>query len=91
MTDIEDLYGESAGKIAHSNLPEGDRVLDGVVEAACIMWERLMSAWLLQEVWNNGTTVWIAPDGDRRAIVSPRMAISFEYTRGEQVNKSLCT
>jgi hypothetical protein len=84
VADAEKLIGESAGKIAHSNLPQGDSQLDRVVEAACTMWERLMSAWLLEEVWNNGATVWVSPDGDRRAIVSPRLAISFEYTDGEE-------
>jgi hypothetical protein len=84
VAGVDGLIGESAGRIAYSNLPAGGAAVDKVVEAACTMWERLMSAWLLEEVWNNGATVWIAPDGDRRAIVSPRMAISFEYTDGEE-------
>jgi len=84
VANFEDLIGQSAGQIAHADLPPGDRQVDQVVEAACTMWERLMSAWMLQEVWNNGATVWISPDGDRRAIVSPQMAISFEYTDEEE-------
>ena len=76
---VDRLIGKSAGKIAMSNLPPGDHLLDGVADAAGLMWENLMSAWTLDEVWPDGSTVWRSPEGDSVAIVSPDGSIRKEH------------
>jgi hypothetical protein len=69
--EIQALVGQSAGHIAYS--PFGSETyLSGVlVEAAQAMWESLRSAWVLVEIWNNGTTVWRSPDGTETVTVTP--------------------
>jgi hypothetical protein len=69
--EIQALVGQSAGHIAY--YPFGyETYLSGVlVEAAQAMWESPRSAWMLVEIWNNGTTFWRSPDGSQTATVTP--------------------
>jgi hypothetical protein len=79
---VDRLIGKSAGKIAMSNLPPGNPVLDAIADSAGLMWENLMSAWTLLEVWVDWSTVWRSPEGNLIAVVSPDGVIRREHILG---------
>ena len=76
--EIEGLIGRGAGNIAATNLRYHTWLTETVTDAARAMQVSLRSAWLLLEIWNNGTTVWESPDGRRTATVTPEGEIQIE-------------
>jgi hypothetical protein len=77
--NLDRLMAKSAGKIAMSNLPPGEHLLDAVAESAGLMWENLMSTWTLHEVWSDWSVVRRSPRGSMIAIVSPDGSIRKEH------------
>lgn len=69
--EIEAQIGRGAGNIAATNFRNECWLTDIVTGAARSMQLSLRSAWLLVEIWNNGSTVWESPDGDQTLIVAP--------------------
>jgi hypothetical protein len=69
--EIEAQVGRGAGNIAATNFRYHTWLTDIVAGSARAMQVSLRSAWTLVEIWNNGTTVWRAPQSDRTATVTP--------------------
>ena len=69
--EIQALVGQSAGHITYYPFACQTYLGDLLVEAAQAMWESFRSTWVLVEVWNNGATIWQAPDGTESARVTP--------------------
>jgi hypothetical protein len=69
--EIEAQIGRGAGNIASTNFRHSCWLTDIVSDAARAMQLSLRSAWLLAEIWNNGTTIWESPDGDQCLSVTP--------------------
>lgn len=69
--EIEAQIGRAAGNIAATNFRYHTWLTELVAGAARVMQVSLRSAWLLVEVWNNGTTVWQSPSGDHVATITP--------------------
>ena len=69
--EIQALVGQSAGRIAYYSFGYETYLSEILVEAAQAMWESLRSPWTLVEIWNNGTTFWLSPDGADTAVVTP--------------------
>lgn len=78
-TELEAQIGRAAGNIAATNFRHHAWLTGGLASAARAMQVSLRSAWLLLEIWNNGTTVWQSPEGDRIATVTPGGEIQVEY------------
>ena len=64
------LIGLSAGKICYMDLPDRPE-FEQLVDSAEIVWENLMSAWTFKEIWMDGTTLWLSPEREKIATVSP--------------------
>jgi len=73
--EVEAQIGRGAGNIAATNFRYHCWLTEVVGDAARAMQVSLRSGWLLAEVWNNGTTIWQSPEGDRTATVSADGAI----------------
>jgi hypothetical protein len=71
LREIQALVGQSAGYIAYRPFACQTYLSDVLLEAAQAMWESFRSTWVLVEVWNNGATIWQAPDGTEAARVIP--------------------
>jgi hypothetical protein len=69
--EIEVQIGRGAGNIAATNFRYACWLTDIVSDAARAMQLSLRSAWLLAEIWNNGTTIWESPDGEQTLSVTP--------------------
>lgn len=69
--EVEAQVGRAAGNIAATNFRHHTWITETVACAARAMQVSLRSAWRLVEIWNNGTTVWQSPQGDRFATVTP--------------------
>jgi len=69
--EIEAQIGRGAGNIAATNFRYYCLLTEVLTDAARAMQVSLRSAWLLSEIWNNGTTTWHSPEGDRTATVGP--------------------
>ena len=69
--ELESQIGRGAGNIAATNFRYHTWLTELVASAARAMQVSLRSAWLLGEIWNNGTTVWQSPQGDQLATVTP--------------------
>ena len=69
--EVEAQVGRAAGNIAATNFHHHTWSTETVACAARAMQVSLRSAWRLVEIWNNGTTVWQSPQGDRFATVTP--------------------
>lgn len=69
--EVEAQIGRAAGNIAATNFRYHTWLTETVACAARAMQVSLRSAWLLTEIWNNGTTVWQSPTGDQFATVTP--------------------
>ena len=69
--EAEAQIGRGAGNIAATNFRYHTWLTELLTGAARAMQLSLRSAWLLVEIWNNGTTVWHSPDCDQRATVTP--------------------
>ncbi|MGD8625126.1 MAG: hypothetical protein PVF47_15985 [Anaerolineae bacterium] len=69
--EIEAQVGRGAGNIAATNFRYHTWLTEVVAGSARAMQVSLRSAWTLVEIWNNGTTIWRAPAGDRTATVTP--------------------
>ena len=69
--EIEAQVGRGAGNIAATNFYYHIWLTESLTGAARAMQVSLRSAWLLVEIWNNGTTVWQSPEGDQTATVTP--------------------
>ena len=71
MRDVEALTGLSAGKICYANIDNHDPIIQSAIQAAENLWESCRSAWTLEEIWQDGTTIWISPKGSQQAVVAP--------------------
>ena len=69
--EVEAQIGRAAGSIAATNFRHHTWLTETVACAARAMQVSLRSAWLLVEIWNNGTTVWQSPSGDQVATATP--------------------
>ena len=76
--EIEAQVGRGAGNIAATNFRYHTWLTESLTDAARAMQVSLRSAWLLVEIWNNGTTVWQSPAGDQLATVAPDGEIQVE-------------
>ena len=76
--EIEAQVGRGAGNIAATNFGYHTWLTESLTSAARGMQVSLRSAWLLVEIWNNGTTVWQSPQGDQIATVTPEGEIQVE-------------
>ena len=76
--EIEARVGQSAGHIAYQSFDRETHLSRALIEAAQAMWESLRSAWMLVEIWNNGTILWRSPDGTETAMVTPDGEIQME-------------
>ena len=76
--EIEAQVGRSAGNIAATNFFYHTWLTESLSGAARSMQVSLRSAWLLVEIWSNGTTVWQSPEGDQLATVTPDGEIQVE-------------
>jgi hypothetical protein len=77
--EIEAQVGRGAGNIAATNFRHHTWLTGSLTGAARAMQLSLRSAWLLVEIWNNGTTVWQSPNGDQLATVSPQGEIRINH------------
>ncbi len=68
--EVEAQIGRGAGNIAATGFRYSCWLTEVVSDAARAMQVSLRSAWVLIEIWNNGTTVWESPDGDRTLAVT---------------------
>lgn len=73
--EVEAQIGRAAGNIAATNFRYHTWLTETVACAARAMQLSLRSAWLLVEIWNNGTTVWQSHQGDQSATVTPECEI----------------
>ena len=73
--EVEAQIGRGAGNIAATNFRYHCWLTEVVGDAARALQVSLRSGWLLAEVWNNGTTIWQSPEGDRTATVGADGAI----------------
>ena len=69
--ELEAQIGRAAGNIAATNFRHHTWLTEIVTDAARAMQLSLRSGWFLAEIWNNGTTRWESPGGDRIATVMP--------------------
>ena len=69
--ELEAQIGRGAGNIAATNFCYHTWLTDIVADSARAMQVSLRSAWILAEIWNNGTTVWESPEGDKTLTVLP--------------------
>jgi hypothetical protein len=69
--EVEAQVGRGAGNIAATNFRYHTWLTEIVAGSARAMQVSLRSAWTLHEIWNNGTTIWRAPEGDRTVMVTP--------------------
>ena len=69
--EVEAQIGRAAGNIAATNFRHHTWLTETVAGAARAMQVSLRSAWLLVEIWSNGTTVWQSPPEDQIATVTP--------------------
>jgi hypothetical protein len=69
--EIEAQIGRGAGNIAATNFRYHTWLTETLTDAARAMQVSLRSAWLLAEIWNNGTTIWEPPQGEEKATVTP--------------------
>ena len=76
--ELEAQIGRGAGNIAATNFQYHTWLTELLAGAARAMQVSLRSAWLLAEIWNNGTTIWRSPSGDQRATVAPEGEIRVE-------------
>lgn len=76
--EVEAQIGRGAGNIAATNFRYHTWLTESLISAARAMQVSLRSAWLLVEIWNNGTTVWQSPAGDQLATVTPESEIQVE-------------
>ncbi len=76
--EVEAQIGRGAGNIAATNFRYQTWLTEMVASAARAMQVSLRSAWLLVEIWNNGTTVWQSPEGERAATVTSEHEIRVE-------------
>jgi hypothetical protein len=78
---IRKLVGKSAGAICRTlNLPYAPPYQAIIDAAAKIAYDedRHMSAWLLTDLWMDGSTVWLSGDKLAKAIVYPNAEIEFK-------------
>ena len=78
MSSYDHIIGLSAGKICFSNFPHETPDLRKIIQAAEIVWEDMKSAWLFEEIFLDGTTIWLSPERDQIAHVSPDGVISIQ-------------
>jgi hypothetical protein len=71
LCEIEDQIGRGAGNIVATNFRHHAYLTETLAEAALAVQQSLRSAWILAEIWNNGTTVWRSPAGVQTAVVTP--------------------
>ena len=76
--EIEAQVGRGAGNIAATNFRYHTWLTESLTSAARAIQVSLRSAWLLVDIWNNGTTVWQSPAGDQRATVTSEGEIQIE-------------
>ena len=76
--EVEAQIGRGAGNIAATNFQYHTWLTESLADAARAMQLSLRSAWLLEEIWNNGATVWRSPEGDLCAMVTPDGEIQVE-------------
>jgi hypothetical protein len=76
--ELEAQIGRGAGNIAATNFQHHTWLTELLAGAARTMQLSLRSAWLLAEIWNNGTTIWRSPRGDQRATVTPEGEVQVE-------------
>ena len=76
--ELETQIGRGAGNIAATNFRFHTWLTELLSSSARAMQLSLRSAWLLAEIWNNGTTVWRSPGGDQHATVTPDGEIRVE-------------
>ena len=73
--ELEAQVGRGAGNIAATNFRYHTWLTEIVAGAARAVQVSLRSAWTLDEIWNNGTTIWRAPEGDHTVMVTPEAEI----------------
>ena len=78
IKELEAQIGRGAGNIAATNFQHHTWLTDSLTSAARAMQVSLRSAWLLDEIWNNGATVWHSPAGDQHATVTPEGELQVE-------------
>lgn len=76
--EVEAQIGRGAGNIAATNFRYHTWLTECPSDAARAMQVSLRSAWLLVEIWNNGTTMWQSPQCDQIATVTPEGRIQVE-------------
>ncbi len=76
--ELEAQIGRGAGNIAATNFQYHTWLTELLADAARAMQVSLRSAWLLAEIWSNGTTIWRSPEGDQRATVTSEGRIQVE-------------
>ena len=67
---LDELVGMTAGEIFSVLLPHGD-VFVPVGQAAMLMYQRGLGAYMLVEIWADGHTVWHGGRMDDPVIVTP--------------------
>lgn len=79
LTDpLHSLIGKSAGTIAMTlNLPYEPPFRD-IIDDASMIQNSIRSPWEFAEIWLDGSTVWIDPDGTQKAIVCRDGTVRYE-------------
>lgn len=72
--ELGSLAGKNASAIAFANLQfDTDPLIATVLDAALLIRDEpyYMSTWVYVTQWDDGTTIWCAPDGSAMAAVTP--------------------
>jgi hypothetical protein len=69
--EVQAQIGRSAGHICFTEFRHETYLTQLLSEAAVAVWSSLRSAWILVEIWNNGTTIWESPERNRTLLVTP--------------------
>jgi hypothetical protein len=70
--ELESLVGKNASQIAYANLQhDAHPLVEAVLDAAILIRAEpyYMSTWVYVTQWEDGTTIWHAPEGDGTATV----------------------
>ena len=79
--ELDSLVGRNASMIAYANLQyDNHPLVEAVLDAAILIRAEphYLSTWLYVAQWEDGTTIWRAPDGDATATVTREGSIRVE-------------
>lgn len=77
----DELIGMQAWHIARLDLPRGD-VFNCAQKAAQVLTRNGAEAYLLNELWADGHSVWLNPQNKKPAVVTPGGQVIQEKRRG---------